>query len=73
MSIKSKLLLKALRFEDITDRYERKKNRNLASICEIFKEFVSCGQENYLVGKYLIIDGMLEACLEVVANFGSIS
>ncbi len=56
-----RLLLKALRFDDVRDREERKKTDNLAPIREIFGEFVGYCQANYQVGEYLTIDEMLEA------------
>lgn len=50
MSINGLDLLKALRFNNIRDRGERKKIYNLAPIREIIEEFVGYCQENYIVG-----------------------
>lgn len=54
------LLLRALRFDNIHDRDERKKIDNLAPIRQIFDQFVTKCQQNYQVGEYCTVDEMLE-------------
>lgn len=54
------ILIRALRFDDINDRNERKKIDNLAHIRQVFDQFVSKCKENYQVGEYCTIDEMLE-------------
>lgn len=54
------LLLRALRFDDVNDRNERKKYDNLAPIRQVFDQFVLKCRENYQVGEYCTIDEMLE-------------
>nr|CAI5836024.1 unnamed protein product [Callosobruchus analis] len=55
------LLGRALRFDNINDRNQRKLYDNLAPIREIFDQFVSKCQENYQVGEYCTVDEMLES------------
>lgn len=55
------LLLRALRFDDINTRDERKATDNLAPIREVFDDFNSRCKNNYQVGEYVTIDEMLEA------------
>lgn len=55
------LLGRALRFDNINDRNERKQCDNLAPIRELFEQFVSKCQENYQVGEYCTVDEMLES------------
>nr|CAI5841238.1 unnamed protein product [Callosobruchus analis] len=55
------LLGRALRFDNINDRNQRKLYDNLAPIREIFHQFVSKCQENYQVGEYCTVDEMLES------------
>lgn len=54
------LLLRALRFDNIEDRAERKTLDNLAPIREVLEEFNNKCKENYQVGEYSTIDEMLE-------------
>lgn len=54
-------LLRALRFDDIRTREERKSIDNLAPIREIFEQFVQNCQAHYTPGEYLTIDEMLDA------------
>ncbi|KAB0805084.1 hypothetical protein PPYR_02054 [Photinus pyralis] len=54
------LLGRAMRFDDINDRDERKKLDNLAPIREIFEKFVNKCEQNYQVGEYCTVDEMLE-------------
>lgn len=56
-----RLLLRALRFDDFTDREERKKTDKLAPIREVFDSFVEKCKANYEIGQYATIDEMLEA------------
>lgn len=62
MSIKRFLfLLRALRFDDINTRANRKESDNLAPIREIFYSFVAHCNDNYTPGEYCTIDEMLES------------
>ncbi|CAI6359412.1 unnamed protein product [Macrosiphum euphorbiae] len=54
------LLLRALRFDNINTRSEKKKFDKLAPIRTIFDEFVDRCKLNYTVGEYCTIDEMLE-------------
>ncbi|KAL4153044.1 hypothetical protein QTP88_000877 [Uroleucon formosanum] len=54
-------ILRALRFDDITTRNERRSMDKLAPIRNIFNGFVQKYQENYVVGEYTTIDEMLES------------
>uniref|UniRef100_A0A2S2Q9N5 PiggyBac transposable element-derived protein 4 n=1 Tax=Sipha flava TaxID=143950 RepID=A0A2S2Q9N5_9HEMI len=54
------LLLRALRFDNINTRSERKKFDKLAPIRTIFDEFVDRCKLNYTVGEYCTIDEILE-------------
>lgn len=54
------LLLRALRFDDINTRSERKKFDKLAPIRTIFDGFVDRCKLNYTIGEYCTIDEMLE-------------
>ncbi|XP_054709139.1 piggyBac transposable element-derived protein 4-like [Uloborus diversus] len=54
-------LLRCLRFDDITDRAERKQADKLAPIRGMFESFVSNCQNCYTVGEYITIDEKLEA------------
>lgn len=55
------LLLRALRFDDINTRNERKVSDNLAPIREVFEDFNSKCTNNFQVGEYMTIDEMLES------------
>lgn len=54
------LLLRALRFDNINTRSEKKNFDKLAPIRTIFDEFVDHCKLNYTVGEYCTIDEMLE-------------
>jgi len=54
-------ILRALRFDDITTRNERRSVDKLAPIRNIFNGFVQKCQENYVVGEYTTIDEILES------------
>lgn len=56
-----RILLRGLRFDDITDREERKRTDKLAPIREVFDSFVEKCKANYEMGQYVTIDEMLEA------------
>lgn len=55
------LLLRALRFDNIHTRNERKKLDNLAPIRTVFDEFVNRCTSFYTPGEYCTIDEMLES------------
>lgn len=61
MSRESFLLLRALCFDDIKDHDERKKTDKLASIRQVFEEFISQCKNCYQVGEYVTNYEMLEA------------
>lgn len=54
-------LLRALRFDDIGTRNQRKTIDNLAAIRKQFEEFVARCKANYQIGEYATVDEMLEA------------
>lgn len=54
-------LLRALRFDNVTDRNERKANDKMAPIRDIFEGFVARCRDNYSLSEYATIDEMLEA------------
>lgn len=53
-------LLRALRFDDLDDREERKKHDKLAPIRKFFDGFVERCKANYAVCEFVTIDEMLE-------------
>lgn len=55
------LLLRAIRFDDITTRALRQPTDNLAPIRYFFENFVSRCQEYYELNNYVTIDEMLES------------
>uniref|UniRef100_A0A1B6MTB6 PiggyBac transposable element-derived protein domain-containing protein n=1 Tax=Graphocephala atropunctata TaxID=36148 RepID=A0A1B6MTB6_9HEMI len=60
MSLKRfKLLLRALRFDDIRTREQRKTTDKLAPVRSIINQFVNHCQENYVVSEFVTIDEML--------------
>lgn len=61
MSIKRfKFLLRAIRFDDIRTRRQRKATDKLAPIRSVFDDFVQRCQEYYSVSAYITVDEMLE-------------
>lgn len=54
-----KLLLRALRFDDIRTRPQRKVNDKLAPVRRVFEQFVQKCQENYVVSEFVTVDEML--------------
>lgn len=56
-----KFLLRAIRFDDINTREERKAIDRLAPIRDMFEKFVGNCQKNYNVSAFVTIDEMLEA------------
>lgn len=56
-----KFLLRALRFDDINTREDRKLMDRLAPIRDMFKRFVQNCQNNYNVSAFVTVDEMLEA------------
>lgn len=62
MNIKRfKFLLRAIRFDDIRTRHQRKAQDKAAAIRDVFQEFVQRCQEYYSVSEYVTVDEMLEA------------
>lgn len=55
-----RFLMRAIRFDDISTREERKQNDKLAPIRELFEEFVSKCRGNFRMGEEVTIDEMLE-------------
>lgn len=55
-----KLLLRALRFDDIRTRDNRKQTDKLAPITSIFKQFVQKCKEIYVPSEFVTIDEMLD-------------
>lgn len=52
-------LLRAIRFDDTTNRQERRQSDKLAPITAILDSFVSNCKNNYVLGEYMTIDEML--------------
>lgn len=62
MSIKRfKFLLRAIRFDDITTRKQRRALDKLAPIRTVFEEFVQRCKDYYSLSAYVTVDEMLEA------------
>lgn len=56
-----RFLLRALRFDDISTREQRKRLDKLAPIRDIFENFVKQCRENFRLGEQVTIDEMLES------------
>lgn len=56
-----KFLLRALRFDDIRTRRQRKAQDKLAPIRKVYQEFVERCQKYYSLSEYVTVDEMLEA------------
>lgn len=56
-----KFILRAMRFDDITTRGQRRALDKLAPIRDVFEAFVSRCQEYYAISEYITIDEMLES------------
>lgn len=56
-----RFLLRAIRFDDITTRRQRRAQDKLAPMREVFEDFVSRCKRYYVLSEFVTIDEMLEA------------
>lgn len=55
------MLVRAIKFDDMTNRKERSKLDNLAPIISTFESFIEKCHSSYIPSQYVTIDEMLDA------------